>query len=60
MARDREVAKIIQKWERARIVPDPANEATEARQNASHDLTPFTVVLYAAVLDPDAFRKGCF
>lgn len=48
---DREAEKIIGTWEDAGVVPEPKDEAA-GNANASADLAPITLVMYAAALDP--------
>lgn len=48
---DREAEKIIATWEDAGVVPEPKDKAT-GNANASADLAPITLVMYAAALDP--------
>ncbi|KAB2580194.1 uncharacterized protein LTHEOB_8986 [Lasiodiplodia theobromae] len=53
---EREAEKIIAIWEDAGVVPEPKDEAA-GNANASADLAPITLVMYAAALDPGAFKR---
>jgi len=52
--------KVITDWEKTGLVPDPSEEKSAAGRNAEIDLLPITLVMYAAALNPGAFKKGYF
>jgi hypothetical protein len=52
------VKKVIGSWEKTGLVPDPSEEKGAAGRNAEIDLLPITLVMFAAALNPRAFKKG--
>ncbi|KZF19261.1 hypothetical protein L228DRAFT_241921 [Xylona heveae TC161] len=54
---DARARQITSAWERAKLVPDPAEEHKSGLMNK---LLPITLVMYATALYPGGFRKGFF
>ncbi|KAF2136404.1 uncharacterized protein K452DRAFT_322454 [Aplosporella prunicola CBS 121167] len=54
-----EARNIVDGWEKAGVAPVPVEDGS-AGLNAEPDLLPITLVMYAAALDPGAFKSDFF